>query len=643
MLFKSKPYVWKFCRGTTQIYKIPAIRAIIYKTSATERKTVAFLLFTKEIMQNNKQISPKRVLRYFLQKYMTEKRFFFPLIVLRAALTFVGLLPAIYFKEIINVLSWFTWGDKQTVFAVAIGLLITIFWIKLINLVIYRTSDFMIINMSVNIMKKIYLECFNYVHKHSFRFFANNFTGSLIKKINKFVWAYDNITDTLTFEVSPIILNLIFILIIIGLQDRRLSLVMFIWFVVFTLIQYVLYKWNYPYEIKANEQDSRISWALSDTITNNFNIKVFGSLKREYASFEGEITTWSALQKKRRYRAMVIWSTTGILMVLIEFIVFYMALTSRSTDLITMGFFVLLQMYLLKLMDQLWMLGNIFRHLYRGFSESAEMLEILDEPHEVQDSPTAKTLKVHQWAIIFDNVWFAYEGESAVFSNLSFRVKPGEKVAFVGESWAGKTSIIKLLFRFFDIQSGTISIDDQDISNVTQESLRNAISLVPQDPILFHRSIKENIAYGNPLATDEQVIAAAKMARCHDFISKLKDGYDTLVGERGIKLSGWERQRVAIARAILENKSILALDEATSALDSESEKLIQEAMDEVMRSKTVIVIAHRLSTVMKMDRIIVMDKWEIIEEGSHGELLTKKNGMYKKLRDIQSGWFTEEK
>ncbi|MDD3262426.1 MAG: ABC transporter ATP-binding protein [Candidatus Absconditabacteria bacterium] len=570
---------------------------------------------------------------------MTEKRFFFPLIILRISLTFIGLLPAIYFKEIINALSGSIGGDKNQIFAVAIGLLLTILWIKLTNVVLYRAGDFMMINMSVNIMKKIYLECFDYVHRHSFRFFANNFTGSLIKKINKFVGSYDMITDTITFELSPIILNLIFILVIIGLQDRRLSLIMFVWFVVYAVIQYFLYKRNYPYEIKANEQDSKISGVLSDTITNNFNIKVFSTLKREYKDFESQITFWSKLQKKRRYRAMLIRSITGLMMGFIEFIVFYMALKYWSYDTITIGFFVLLQMYLLRLMDQLWGIGNVFRHLYRGFSESAEMLEILDEQHEVQDSPNAKSLKVHQGAISFDKVGFAYEGESAVFSNLSFRVKPGEKVAFVGESGAGKTSIIKLLFRFFDIQNGKILIDDQDISTITQESLRNSISLVPQDPVLFHRSIKENIAYGNPQATDEQIIAASKMARCHDFIIKLNDGYDTLVGERGIKLSGGERQRVAIARAILENKSILALDEATSALDSESEKLIQEAMDEVMRSKTVIVIAHRLSTVMKMDRIIVMDAGKIIEDGSHRELLTNKNGIYKKLRDIQSGGF----
>lgn len=592
-------------------------------------------------MQKKNQISPKVVLSYFRKKYMTEKKYFFPLIILRISLTLIGLLPAIYFKKMIDVLSWFTSWDKQTVFAVLIWILFSIFWIKITNVVIYRTSDFMMINMSVNIMKKIYLECFDYVHRHSFRFFANNFTWSLIKKINKFVGSYDMITDTITFELSPILLNLIFILVIIGLEDRRLSLIMFVWFIVYAVIQYFLYKRNYPYEIMTNEQDSKISWVLSDTITNNFNIKVFSTLKREYNDFETQITFWSKLQKKRWYRAMVIRSFTWVMMWLIEFVIFYMALKYWSHDMITIWFFVLLQMYFLKLMDQLWSIWNVFRHLYRWFSESAEMLEILYEKHEVQDIPFAKSLKVKQWTIAFDKVTFAYEWELAVFSNLTFRIKPGEKVAFIGASWAGKTSIIKLLFRFFDIQRWTITIDDQDISELTQESLRNEISLVPQDPVLFHRSIKENIAYGNPNVTDEEIIAASKMARCHDFISKLNEGYDTLVGERWIKLSGWERQRVAIARAILENKTILALDEATSALDSESEKLIQEAMDEVMKNKTVMVIAHRLSTIMKMDRIIVMDKWMIIEEWSHKELLMNKNGTYKKLRDIQSGWFVE--
>ena len=266
------------------------------------------------------------------------------------------------------------------------------------------------------------------------------------------------------------------------------------------------------------------------------------------------------------------------------------------------------------------------------------MLEILDEEHEIIDH-SALQLQVTAGMITFVNVEFAYADGNPIFKDLDLRIKPGEKVAIVGQSGSGKTTLMKLLFRFFDIQWGNILVDGQDIALVTQDSLRSNISIVPQDTVLFHRSIKENIAYGNPHATDEEIIVAAKMARCHDFITKLSYGYDTLVGERWIKLSGGERQRVAIARAILENKRILVLDEATSSLDSESEQLIQEAMDQVMDNKTTIVIAHRLSTIMKMDRIIVMDKGQIIENWSHKELLAKENGTYKKLRDIQSGGF----
>lgn len=266
------------------------------------------------------------------------------------------------------------------------------------------------------------------------------------------------------------------------------------------------------------------------------------------------------------------------------------------------------------------------------------MLEILDAPHEVSDT-SDKKLTISSWKIEFADVTFCYEKESLIFENLNFKIKPWEKIALVWQSGSWKTSIVKLLFRFFDIQSGSISIDWQDISLVSQDSLRNEISLVPQDPILFHRTIRDNISYWNPKATESEIIAASKMAKCHEFISNFQSWYDTLVWERGIKLSWWERQRVAIARAILENKRILVLDEATSSLDSESEKLIQQAMDEVLKNKTAIIIAHRLSTIMKMDRIIVMENWKVIEDWTHKELLMKNKWTYKKLRDIQSGWF----
>jgi ATP-binding cassette subfamily B protein len=257
----------------------------------------------------------------------------------------------------------------------------------------------------------------------------------------------------------------------------------------------------------------------------------------------------------------------------------------------------------------------------------------------VVDKPKAREFKFKHGAIEFSKVGFTYKEGVDVLSDFSLNIKPGEKVALIGSSGGGKSTIVKLLFRFFDIQKGRISIDSQDISTVTQDSLRKNLSLVPQDPILFHRSLMENIRYGKPEASEEEVVEASRVAHCHEFISGFPQGYETLVGERGVKLSGGERQRVAIARAVLKNAPILVLDEATSSLDSESEMLIQDALKKLMKGKTVIVIAHRLSTIMQMDRIIVIDGGKIVEEGKHKELLKAQEGIYQKLWNIQAGGF----
>lgn len=592
------------------------------------------------MLEDEKKLSvgPKRVLSYLRKQYMWEKFLFFPMFLFRIGVTVLWLLPAIYYKKIVDIISDFIpW--QQAVFAShAVSILIIILFVKLWNLSAYRLSDFFLIKMSLRIMRKVYLECFDYVHKHSYMFFSNNFTWSLIKKINKMIWAVDRITDIFVLDLSAIIFNSIFITIVVGLENIYFSVIFVSWISIFTIIQYYLYKRNYPYEIRANEQDSKVSWVLADTITNNFNIKTFSTLKREFKFFDSVVTKRKYINYIRWMRAMVIWTITWLMMISMEFVVFYYAIKLRSVDSLSIWVFVLLQIYIFRLFDQLWSIGHIFRNMYKSFSESAEMIEILDTPHEIKDI-SDKELNVSAWKIEFEKVNFSYELDNDIFEWLDFLVRQSEKIAIVGESGSGKTTLIKLLFRFFDIQWWRILIDGQDISQVTQDSLRAQISMVPQDTVLFHRSIRENIAYGDPKATEEQIIAAAKMARCHEFISKLPKWYETLVWERWIKLSGWERQRVAIARAILENKRILVLDEATSSLDSESEYLIQEAMDEVMRNKTVIVIAHRLSTIMKMDKIIVMDKWKIIEKWSHRELLAKKDSIYKKLRDIQSGGF----
>ena len=285
-------------------------------------------------------------------------------------------------------------------------------------------------------------------------------------------------------------------------------------------------------------------------------------------------------------------------------------------------------------------MGKQVRSFYEALADSNEMTEILTTPHEVEDAPGAKLLKIKSGGIEFQNVNFKYEQAANVLQNFNLQIAPGERVALIGPSGGGKSTIVKLLMRFTDVQGGEILIDGQNIAKVTQDSLRQNISLVPQEPMLFHRTLMSNIRYGKPGASDEQVIEAAKLAHAHEFISKLPQGYKTFVGERGIKLSGGERQRVAIARAILKNAPILVLDEATSSLDSESEHFIQDALKNLMENKTVIVIAHRLSTIMQMDRIIVLENGKITEQGKHEELIKAKEGTYQKLWQIQAGGFS---
>ncbi len=483
-------------------------------------------------------------------------------------------------------------------------------------------------------------EWFAYIHKHSYRFFINNFSWSLIKKTNKLVYSFESIADIFSYNIVRLVIWLPFIIITIWTKNIMLWSVFLGFVILYSILQYIFYKINIPYEISANEKDSKTTGELSDTITNSFNILTFASLPREIKKFGETVNERKKITVKKRMISERLFFISTILLTTFEILVIYFCIIFRWKWIISTGTIILAQSYIFKVFDELFNIRSVLKWLNKAMWEAAEMIEILDTPNEIVDH-TNKKININAGKIEFINTSFKYGEEWYIFKDLNLRIKPGEKVAIVGKSWSGKTTLLKLLFRFFDIESWEIRIDDQNIAQVTQESLRGSMSMVPQDPVLFHRSLRDNIAYGKPDATEEEIIAAAKMARCHEFISKMKNGYDTLVGERGVKLSWGERQRVAIARAILHNKRILMLDEATSSLDSESEKFIQEAIDEVMKNKTVIVVAHRLSTIMKMDKIIVMDKWEIVEKGSHKELVAKPNWIYKNFREIQSGGFIE--
>jgi ABC-type multidrug transport system fused ATPase/permease subunit len=334
----------------------------------------------------------------------------------------------------------------------------------------------------------------------------------------------------------------------------------------------------------------------------------------------------------------ITWGVLGLLMTGINIALLWAAMIFWQRGELTVGDFVLIQTYLIGAFMRLLGMNRELRGFNDAFADAGEMAAILTAPHEVTDRPGARTLKVSAGAVTFERVGFHFHDNRTVLEGLDLSIAAGERVALVGPSGAGKSTITKLLLRLYDLKNGSITIDGQNIAEVTQDSLREAIAFVPQEPVLFHRTLMENIRYGRRDASDEEVIAAAKKAHCHEFIAALPDGYETYVGERGIKLSGGERQRVAIARAILKNAPILVLDEATSSLDSESEHLIQDALEVLMRGKTVIVIAHRLSTIMKMDRIVVLEGGRVVADGTHNELLAQK-GLYHKLWSIQAGGF----
>ena len=554
-----------------------------------------------------------------------------------ATISVVWIVSPIYLTKFVDIFAM-EWVDKQEMVEMALKILAIVMWLDVLNLIARRMVWFPAIKHEIWAMKDIYEECFQYLHKHSYRFFSNNLSWSLIKKVTKLAWSYEIVADTFVFQILRIIIFIPLAIIILFMENIYLWIVFLLFIICYVSIQVYFFNVSKKYEIESNERDSKATWELSDTIINNFNISIFSSLKYEFKRYSKTLEKAMQLRWKKRSLSERSYVASWILSRIFSLLALYLSIRARWNWLIQASVVILVQMYLVKITNDLSYIRHILKSLSRTLWESTEMLEILNTPHEIVDK-SDKRLKILQWTILFDNVKFLYDDYNKVFDWLTLRIKPWEKVAIVWASWSWKTTLIKLLFRFFDIQWWKIYIDWEDISEVTQESLRDQLSMVPQDPLLFHRTIKENIAYWRMSATDEEIIAAAKMAKCHDFISKLKDWYESYVGERWVKLSWWERQRIAIARAILENKRILVMDEATSSLDSESEKYIQNAMDEVMKNKTCIVIAHRLSTIVKMDKIIVMDQWRIIEHWSHNELLANKDWIYNKLRSIQSWWF----
>ena len=545
--------------------------------------------------------------------------------------------PYIY-KDIIDL---FTSGiSPDLMYGKALNLFLTFVVIVVIYNIGYRIGDFSVSIFESKVMKELYDLTFNRLLKHSYTFFSNNFSGSIVAKTKRFIRSFELLGDAISYQIYFAFLTLFGILVVLFIKAPILGLLFFIWSLIYVFVTFIFIRKKIQLDAIEAEADSKVTGYLSDAILNALNIKIFGNHRYEQKRFE--ISTTS--EERKRIHAWFFGNyqnlAQAIMMAVLQISVLYLCIYLWRTNSVSVGTIVLVQTYVIVLLDILWGLGKPMTKTMKALTDMKEFVEIFGTVPDILDPENPEKLVINKGYIKFDSVSFKYTEGVDVFSNINFDIKPGERIGLVGNSGGGKSTITKLLMRFSDVTDGKITIDEQDIRSITQEDLRSTISYVPQESILFHRTIRENILYGNVKTTNEEVERVAKKAHAHEFILNLPQGYDTLVGERGVKLSGGERQRIAIARAMLKNSPILILDEATSSLDSVSEAYIQESFNELMKDKTSLVIAHRLSTIAKMDRIIVLKEGKIMETGTHAELLELK-GTYADLWNHQSGGFIE--
>ena len=506
-----------------------------------------------------------------------------------------------------------------------------------------RLITYIVWTFETAMQRDLYAQCFSKLTNQTLFFHSNKFGGSLVSQTNKLVGAVESFWDTIIWSVLPLVVSLVGSIIVLSTLLWQYALFLLIFSIVFSLVVYYGSKPMAKLTKKEAKASNKLNGQLADVISNVLAVKSSGAEATEQKFFAKTVSSWrnSSLDVMRGFlKVSTIYSSINMV-IKIGAIAF--AVYAAQNNLVSVASVYLIITYTGSVAHELWNMNGIMRNYNRIIGNANDMVEILQTPTTLIDKSDSK-LKVTNGEISMDKITFTHdEGQGdTLFHDFSLDIKPGEKIGLVGASGSGKTTLTKLLLRFADIDSGKITIDGQDISEVTQASLRAKIAYVPQEPLLFHRSVRENIAYGRPDATDAEIEEAAKKAGAYDFIIGLKDGFDTMVGERGIKLSGGQRQRVAIARAILKDAPILVLDEATSALDSESEALIQKSLETLMENRTSIVIAHRLSTIAKLDRIIVLKDGKIVEDGSHDELINKKRGVYAKLWARQSGGFIEE-
>ncbi len=488
------------------------------------------------------------------------------------------------------------------------------------------------------IVRKVGMQSFRHMHNLSLRFHLDRQTGGLSRNIERGTTGIDSVLRLAVFNILPTLFEVVLVTAILwNLFDWRFAAVTFSAVVIYLSFTMGFTNWRVKFRRTMNEMDSDARTKAIDSLLNYETVKYFGNERHEATRYDGALRRYETAAVKSQVTLNMLNIGQAIIISLALALVMLMAAQGVRSGTMTVGKFVLVNTYLMQLYQPLNFIGFVYREIKQGLVDMELMFRLLGTNAEVADRPGATALPSghHAAEVVFDNVTFGYRPDRTILHGLSFTVKPGHSLAIVGPTGAGKSTISRLLFRFYDVGTGAVRIDGHDIRDLTQDSLRTSIGVVPQDTVLFNDTIGYNIAYGRPGATQGEIEQAARMAQVHDFVLRLPDGYNTKVGERGLKLSGGEKQRVAIARTILKNPRILILDEATSALDTRTEQDIQHALRSLARDRTTLTIAHRLSTVTDADQIIVLDQGVMVEQGTHHELLAQA-GVYARMWALQA-------
>ena len=536
----------------------------------------------------------------------------------------------IVMKKIVDGLT----GNKA-VLAVPVSLLLAYALLRLSSTLFNELRDVVFVKVAQRAMRRIALEVFHHLHALSLRFHLERQTGGLTRDIERGTRGISTLLSFMVFSVLPTLLE---IALVTGFLIYKFD----IWFGVITVGALILYvaltfvisEWRTAHRRQMNEMDSKANTKAIDSLLNYETVKYFGNEQYEARRYDGNLQSYERAVVKSETSLGLLNAVQALVIALAVSLLMWRAADGIVNGRLTLGDLVMVNALLIQLYIPLNFLGVMYREIKQAVVDMEKMFRLLGENREVEDKPGAPPLAVTGGAIRFENVDFTYDGKRAILKNVSFEVPAGRKVAVVGTSGSGKSTLARLLFRFYDVNRGRITIDGQDIRDVRQASVRAALGVVPQDTVLFNDTIYYNVSYGRPGATRDEIENAARVAHIAQFIARLPDGWETLVGERGLKLSGGEKQRVSIARTVLKNPPILVFDEATSALDSHTEKSIQAELAEISRDRTTLVIAHRLSTIVDADEILVLEHGEIAERGSFRELLAA-NGRFAEMWRLQ--------